>query len=313
MTGMWEAVELRHLRAFLAVADELHFGRAAERLRISQSRVSQLVRTLETIVGEPLFARSSRRVALTAAGERLRARARPAYLELRRAVEEVSDASHDVRGELRVGLLLATSGGRRLGEIIRLFERRHPASRVTVTELDWNEPLGPLRRGDVDITAIRFPIRQPDITVGPVLTTDPRVLAVAEGHPLAGRRSVSVEDLAEETLAYIGTVPAEIVEDFLPRSTPSGRPIARRSVSNPLEMLMLVAQGELVHATVASLPEFLSYPGVTYVPIVDLPPSHAGLIWRSEHEALAIRAFAKAARDVVGEVPEPSVQPGFSL
>ena len=310
---MWEAVELRHLRAFLAVADELHFGRAAERLRISQSRVSQLVRALETIVGEPLFERSSRRVALTAAGERLRARTRPAYVELRHAVEEVSDASHDVRGELRVGLLLATSGGRRLGEIVRLFERRHPASRVTVSELDWAEPLGPLRRGEVDVTAIRFPIRQPDITVGPVLTTDLRVLAVAEGHPLAGRRSVSVEDLAAETLSYVSTVPAEIVEDFLPRSTPSGRPIARRAVANPLEMLMLVAQGELVHATVESLPEFLSYPGVTYVPIVDLPPSHAGLVWRTEDETLAIRAFAKAARDVIGDAPAPGVQSRFTL
>jgi len=301
---MWDAVELRQLRAFLAVAEELHFGRAADRLRISQSRVSQLVSTLETIVGEPLFDRNSRRVALTPAGELLRRRVQPAYADLRRAVLDLREASEGVRGELRLGVLLATSGGHLLGEIIRLFESRHPASSVTVVELAWQEPLGPLRRGEVDLTAIRFPIRQPDLTVGPVLATDSRVLAVADDHPLASRRSVSVEDLAGETLAFTPNIPPEIIEDFLPRTTPSGRPIARRPVANPLELLMLVARRELVHATIASLPDYVSHPGVTFVPIADLPPSHAGLVWRTEGETVAIRAFARAARDVVGDRPD---------
>src|SRR5262245_13300446 len=151
---MWESVELRHLRTFLVVADELHFGRAADRLRVSQSRVSQLIRTLETIVGEPLFVRTSRHVALTSAGVQLRSRVQPAYSELQRAVDELRG---DVVGEVRLGLLMATSGGRRLPEIITLFERRHPGSRVVISDSEWRDPLGPIRRGEIDLLAIRFP------------------------------------------------------------------------------------------------------------------------------------------------------------
>src|SRR3954463_11664826 len=123
---MWESVELRHLRTFLVVADELHFGRAADRLRVSQSRVSQLIRTLETIVGEPLFVRPSRPVALTSAGAQLRTRVLPAYAELQRAVDELRGG---VVGELRLGLLMATSGGRRPTEIMARVQGRPPRPR----------------------------------------------------------------------------------------------------------------------------------------------------------------------------------------
>jgi DNA-binding transcriptional LysR family regulator len=303
---MWESVELRHLRAFLVVAEELHFGRAADRLRVSQSRISQLVRTLETIVGEQLFERSSRRVALTAAGERLRSRVQPAYSELQRAVDDLREAGEGISGELRLGILLGTSGGPRLAEIISAFERRHPASRVLIRDLEWGDPLGPLRREELDMTAIRFPIRQPDLTVGPVLTTDERALAVADGHPLAQRRFVTVEDLADYTLAFASSVPPELTDAFTPRTTPSGRPIPMLDVASPSHAMTLVARGEIVHATVASLRDFFPYPGVTLVPISDLPPSSAGLVWRTSGETAAIRAFARAARDVVGNPPGSS-------
>jgi DNA-binding transcriptional LysR family regulator len=294
---VWESVELRHLRTFLVVADELHFGRAAERLRVSQSRVSQLIRSLETIVGEPLFVRTSRHVALTSAGVQLRSRVQPAYAELQRAVDELRGG---VVGELRLGLLMATSGGRRLTEIMSLFERRHPGSRVVTQDADWRDPLGPLRRGEIDLMAIRFPLRQTDLTVGPVLTVDDRALAVAADHPLAARESVTVEDLAGYTIAYNPSTPRELLEAFLPSVTPSGRPIPWREATDPVQLMTLVARGEVVHCTVASMPDFFSYPGVTYVPFSDLPPSSAGLVWRTGAETAAVRAFVAAVVDVLG-------------
>jgi DNA-binding transcriptional LysR family regulator len=294
---MWESVELRHLRTFLVVADELHFGRAADRLRVSQSRVSQLIRTLETIVGEPLFVRTSRHVALTSAGAQLRTRVLPAYAELQRAVDELRGG---VVGELRLGLLMATSGGRRLTEIMARFERRHPGSRVVIRDVEWRDPLGPIRRGEVHVMGIRFPLRQPDLTVGPVLTVDARALAVAADHPLAARTSVTVEDLAGYTIASMPATPREILEAILPSVTPSGLPIPRRDVSDPVELMTLVARGEIVHCTVTSMADFFTYPGVTYVPFTDLPPSSAGLVWRAGSETAAVRAFVAAAIDVLG-------------
>jgi DNA-binding transcriptional LysR family regulator len=299
-----EHVELRQLRAFLIVAEELHFGRAADRMRVSPSRISQLVRALETMMGVALFERTSRRVALTPIGERLRSRVLPACNALQRAVDDVRDSVEGLTGELRLGVVLATNGGPHLPDIIGLFEARHPACRVIVSEIAWTNPLGPLRRREVDLTAIRFPLRQPDLVVGPVLTTDERALAVADDHPLARRSSVSVEDLADyEVAAPSGDVPRELIDALVPRRTPRGRPIARRLVAGgSVQTLAMVARGEIVHATVAALPDYMSYPGITYVPIVDLPPCDAGLVWRASDESPAIRAFAAVAEEVVGAV-----------
>jgi len=297
-------VELRHLRAFLVVAEELHFGRAADRLRVSPSRVSQLVRALETVMGATLFERTSRRVALTPIGELLRSRVGPACHELDTAVDDLRSGANGLAGELRLGVVLATNGGPHLPEIIGLFQVRHPACRVAVSEIAWSDPLGPLRRGQVDLTAIRFPLRQPDLVVGPVLTTDRRALAVADDHPLAGRSTVCVEDLGDyEVAAGTPAIPEELIDALLPRTTPSGRPIARRMVSGAVQTLAMVARGEIVHATVESLPDYMSYPGITYIPIVDMPPCDAGLVWRASEESPAIRAFAAVAEEVVGAVP----------
>jgi DNA-binding transcriptional LysR family regulator len=281
------------------LAEELHFGRAADRLRVSQSRVSQLIRTLETIVGAELFTRTSRRVTLTPLGDQLRTRVEPAYRELKHAVDHMREAVGGISGELRLGVFIAPSGGPRLPEILSRFEDRYPDCRIVLIEQDYRDPLGPIRGGEVDMMAMRFPVRQPDLTVGPVLATDTRALAVADDHPLASRPFVTVEDLADYVVAEVETLPPELLTAFTPSVTPSGRPIPHRKVTGTLDNLALVARGEIVHATVTSLPNYVNYPGITYVPISDLPPSQSGLVWRTSSETAAIRAFAAVAAEVV--------------
>ncbi|WP_205121414.1 LysR family transcriptional regulator [Tenggerimyces flavus] len=104
-------MELREIEIFLTLADELHFGRTAERLYLSSSRISQTVRTLEARVGGELFERTSRRVLLTPLGERLRDRLRPAYDEIYRAFAEVREVASGITGQLRIALLNFVAGG----------------------------------------------------------------------------------------------------------------------------------------------------------------------------------------------------------
>src|SRR5260370_26358169 len=107
---MWRDVELRQLRIFLMLAEELHFGRTAERLGISQPGVSEDVRAIESRLGVKVFDRASRRVRLTPAGEALERSLVPALAAVDRALAETSELSRAVRGLLRVGFVLTTEG-----------------------------------------------------------------------------------------------------------------------------------------------------------------------------------------------------------
>src|SRR5262245_55363058 len=120
---MWQDLELRELRIILMLADELHFGRTAERLGISQPGVSETVRVLESRLGVKVFDRTSRRVRLTPAGEGLKRSLVPALAALDRALAETSDLSHAVRGLLRVGFVLTTEGPA-LSRLVAAFQAR---------------------------------------------------------------------------------------------------------------------------------------------------------------------------------------------
>lgn len=297
---MWEQVELRELDVFLTLCEHLHFGRTAEHLQISHSRVSQIIHKLEIKLRARLFDRTSRRVTMTPAGNRLHDVLVGPYAALREVLRDTHARAEQVSGELRLGVLFPSSGGPRLPQIMDLFGRRHPAATVSIRDLRWEDPLGPLRRGEIDVMACRLPIEQPDLTVGPVMASDARILAVAVDHPLARCESISLEDLADcEAHDAGGRLPREYLDALTPPRTPGGRPIRRRHIDtpSPTQVLALVARNEIVHPTISSFPDHFRHPGVTFVPIRDMPPNEAGLVWRTAGETATIRAFARAAAD----------------
>jgi DNA-binding transcriptional LysR family regulator len=299
--GTWSSIELRDLRVFLTLADELHFGRTADQLGVTHSRVSQTIRLLETRMNARLFDRSSRRVRLTEAGQQLRDRIAPALVQIQNAYAELSEFTNGVVGTLRLGIQAhAFVGLEPTVEIVRRFERSHPRCVVRVTEIGASQhPFEGLRRDELDMMLARLPISDPDLIVGPTVATEGRVLAVAPDHPLAARSSVCVEDLADYTTTDTDFMPRELIDAASPPQTRAGRSIKRLKVASIAETAVRVATGELVHPTVPSFFKRFSHFGLVAVPITDLPMSSCALIWRRTNASLKIAAFAKAASDLV--------------
>jgi DNA-binding transcriptional LysR family regulator len=295
---MWKDIELRELRIFLVLADELHFGRTAARLGISQPGVSEAVRVLESRLGVKVFDRTSRRVRLTPAGEEFRRKLAPALAALEQALAETSDLTGDISGLLRVGFVLTTEGPA-LSRLIAAFHARYPGCEVQLQEVETFDAYRALRHGDVDVLCNWLAVDEPDLTAGTAFAYYRRALAVAPSHRLAGRATVSVEELAgEEVALFPPTTPSAVYDLLVPPSTPSGRPIRRTQPIRTInEILSFVARGRIVHPTSSAVPIF-GREDVVLVPIDDLPPLPLGLVWSASREDARIRALDDTARTV---------------
>jgi DNA-binding transcriptional LysR family regulator len=293
---MWRDVELRELRIFLTLTDELHFGRTAERLGISQPGVSEAVRVLESRLGVKVFDRTSRRVRLTPAGEALKRSLAPALAAVDQALTETSQLSRTVRGLLRVGFVL-TAEGPALSRLIAAFQDRYPGCEVRLQEVETFNAYRPLRDGDIDVLCNWLAVDQPDLTAGAAFAHYQRALAVASSHRLAGKSTVSVEDLAgEEVALFPPSTPSAVYDLLVPPRTPSGRPIRRtQPIQTINEILSLVARGVIVHPTSSAVPIF-NRGDIVLIPIGDLPPLPLGLVWRTSRDNPRIRALDETAR-----------------
>lgn len=296
---MWQDVELRELRIFLELGDELHFGRTADRLGISQPGVSEAIRILESRLGVKLFYRTSRRVRLTPAGEDLRRSVLPALAALDQALAETSKLSRAVRGLLRIGFILTTEGPA-LSQLITQFQARYPACEVRPQEVETFDAYRALRSGDIDVLCNWLAVDEPDLTAGTAFAYYPRALAVSITHRLARQPTVSVEDLADEEVALPPpTVPPAVYDLIVPLCTPSGRPIRRtQPVQTINEIMSLVARGRIVHPTSSAVPIF-GRDDIVLIPMDDLPPLPLGLVWRTSHENPRIRALDQTARTMI--------------
>ncbi|MFJ2738606.1 LysR family transcriptional regulator [Streptomyces sp. NPDC087440] len=291
------ALESRELEAFLTLAEELHFGRTAERLYVSQSRISQLLRSLESRIGARLVDRTSRRVALTPLGEQLLSTAGPAYDALLSAVNDASSAARCV-GTLRVGFQ-GTANGRFL-HALTSFQHDHPQAVADLTEIPLSDPFGAILRGDVDVAAVLLPVQEPELVVGHVFSRQPNALAVPAGHPFARRDCLDAEDLAAVTLISVhdGAAPAYWRRAQAPTTTPKGLPVASGPRVNTLhEALPLVQSGRGAFLLCRPTANFYAHQGLTFVPVKGLPDSALGLVWHRERATESIRSFARAMRE----------------
>lgn len=295
---------MREIEAFLTVAEELHFGRAAERLTLSTSRVSSLIRTLERRVGTPLFERTSRSVRLTPAGDHLFTELRAAYVRIERAIADVRSAADQAGQVVRVGF--ATTLPERVPPaLVQAFEQAYPAARVvqyaapTTDLFRWLE--GDRAAWQVDVFVTWMPVEDsphPDLTIGPVLHRIPRAVMLGADHPLADRAAVDVEDLAEHEVVY-PQLPNWYGAAWTPQTTPSGRELRLRRVKAEYieDVLRLVAEQQLAHLTFSSLLDAYRRPGVVVLPLIGLPAMPVRPVWSNSSRHPLVRAFADVASE----------------
>jgi DNA-binding transcriptional LysR family regulator len=293
-------VEQREIEIFLVLADELHFGRAAERLHVSTARVSQTIKKLERRIGGPLFERTSRRVELTPIGRTLSDELRPAYQQIHDAIgRATAAAAGGGRERLRVGFIGAATGKFVL-EVAEVFRALRPDCEVQFHEKQFGAGLGPLRGGEFDVLLAAVPVfgpREADLACGSVLFEGDRMLAVSARHPFARRPSVSFADLATaKVLRTTQAVPDYWDHALVPQHTPEGRPVERGpSFATAQEMLALVGAGFGVYPVPIQAASYHARPDVAYVPIHDAPPYQWRLVWLSAAETATVRAFDQAA------------------
>jgi DNA-binding transcriptional LysR family regulator len=293
----------REIEAFLAVAEELHFGRAAARLHLTTSRVSQAIRGLERRIGAPLFERTSRTVRLTPLGQTLFEDVRPAVQRLEEALLKAKRAAgREPKGALRV--FFANSLREEVTTaLVRGFAEAYPQIPLvryaypSMQHHKWCDE----RRDDVFVTW--FPAEPgaldlPRVHVGPVILREPRSVMVGAGHALARHEVVDIEELADHDLLYPHPVTRRFADAWTPPITPSGRRIRRirrMTGSYMEEALTIVVYENIAHITITRLPLILLRPDIVLVPLTGLPPFWLAPIWSVFARNSWISAFAELA------------------
>ncbi|WP_354644317.1 LysR family transcriptional regulator [Kitasatospora camelliae] len=296
-------LERLELEAFLTLAEELHFGRTAERLHVTTGRISQTIKKLERQIGAPLFERTNRSVRLTPLGHRLLEDLRPGYEQIRAGLDHAIDSVRQTRTALRVGFVGAAAG--QLAHQARdLFPEHEPECPVHVREAQIIDAVARLREGDVDVLVLSLPLPEPDLVIGPVLISEPRMLAVPTGHPLARRKSVTLEDLADIPLLRLaGTLPGDWPSDRWPERTPRGRAVpGGPSFETFQEALQLIGAGSGGCIVGAQVTRFYTRPDVAYIPFSDAPPIDWAPVWLKSNNTRLIRAFAHTAQEVANRI-----------
>jgi DNA-binding transcriptional LysR family regulator len=294
-------LDLRKLRYFVAVAEELHFGRAAQRLYVTPAVLSRQIRKLEQEIGAPLFVRSSRRVELTDAGQQLLEEARPLLAAANAAGRRVRRAAEGVRA-LTVGFFI----GDPIGRLVGTFESEHPSVTIDVARIYWSDQTAVLFDAQVDIAFVHLPIDDDGLVLLRLYST-PRVALLPASHPLASRDSVSIAELADDpVILHRGASPTwEAWHNTDPR--PDGRrPRPGPFVNNLEEKLEVVSTGRAISFVPDTAAKAVSIPPtVVAVHVTDITPTEVCLAWKAAHQSDTIRAFASSARTVFPNSARP--------
>ncbi|WP_199706617.1 LysR family transcriptional regulator [Amnibacterium setariae] len=288
---MHRDLDLRKLRYFTVVADELNFGRAAEVLMIAQPVLSRQIRALEDELGVRLFVRDTRGTELTEHGRLLRTEAEGLLASAAAVRRRIAIAA---RGE--ASFTVAFMPGLVVSDAVLAFRRACPDVTIEVVRTGWDDQVRVLHDGRADVSYLRRPFDAAGLSTEP-LFAEPRVVVLPTDHALAAASGVLMDDLAEEHLLQD---PAAVPEwAGVAAEMRRGRGGSRSPSRTVEEKLELVAVRQGIAILPLSTARFYRRPDVRYVPVTDLPPTAVHLGWAQGRESRLLDAFVAAAR-VVG-------------
>ena len=294
-------VTLRQLEAFLAVAEELHFGRAAERLSVSAPWMSHTVRDLERELRVVLLARTTRTVQLTPAGQVFAGLASQVLTELTSSIKTVRSMSATPRRTLRLGYTIG-AGLEIVPGLLRTYRERQTEAGIETEEFDFTDPSAGLRDNLVNAAVVRPPLGLAGL-VSVELAAERLVACLPDDHSLAGRASLSVADVLPEPIVAAPASPGPWRDYWLLTEYRSGpAPVVAEASTLDAEM-HLVSRGVGLSITSEAVGLWYRRPGVTFVPIVDLPRCSVSLAWWPQDTAL-VAELAAVANEVRARIAD---------
>ena len=289
-------MELRHLKYFVAVAEELNFRRAAERLFIEQPPLSRQIRQLEEELGVALFERSKRGVALTIAGRAFLDEARLALAQAERAAQVARQAGATQQTKLVIGFSICVFN-RLLSNIIQTFREIAPTVSISLIEVSTPGQVQAIATGDIDVGFVHLPINHPDIVFETVLT-EQLVAVLPQGHPLAALPEIPLHLLANEPFVLC---PEQVKPDFYQQimrlcQQAGFQPQVAQEATPPEVIISFVEAGAGV-SLVASGAQTRHNAGVVYRAIAESTPQlEIAAAWHKQHQSTILPEFLEVVR-----------------
>ncbi|HEY8645701.1 MAG TPA: LysR family transcriptional regulator [Gaiellaceae bacterium] len=296
-------VDLRQLRYFITVAEELHFSRAAERLHLDQPTLSRHVRRLEEKLGVKLLERTTRSVTLTRAGKAFLGKAREAIEAADSAVNAARDAAGGHTGLLRVGMMVQVAEPLR-SAAFNLFEERYPDVRLTPMSYPFIDPACGLESGETDVAFVWLPIEHPQIETER-LYEEARYFIVANDHRLARKRAIRREDVEDERFftwpeSWGLSQTAMTWGDFfqLEPKLDGTRRVAGAEAHDEDEWLDALVRGRAISTAPASAKAYYPRPGIKYIRAQGIDGFVVAVAWRRDRNNRLVTNFLEIVREV---------------
>jgi DNA-binding transcriptional LysR family regulator len=294
-------VHLRDLRYFVAVAEELHFSRAAERLRLSQPALSKQIRQLERELRFPLFRRERRRVELTAAGEALLPAARQLLADWERALATATQLANEEAKLLQVGFQTSVGGGL-YQDVAARFAALRPDWRLELRAHVWSDPTGGLRDRSADVAFLWVPTGAEDVIEVLPLRSERKFVALPAGHRLADHEAIPMTDLLDEPFVALPPEAGPLRDHWLALEDRGAHAVRiGAEVRTADEAFEAVAAGHGVTLLAEGNVSVYARPGIVCRPVEGVQPCQLGIAWRRGDQRTAVREFVGAAVEVAAE------------